>query len=54
MEDDKKLSITNVVFILMWTLFAISLFTYFMFQIQSSPDSFKDIVTIRFYSHPAQ
>lgn len=54
MEDDNKLSITTVVFILMWTLFAVSLFIYFMFQIHSSPDLFKDVVTIRFYSHPVQ
>lgn len=52
MENDKRLLISNVVFIFIWTLFAVSFFLYFAFQIYSSPESFKDVVTIRFYSHP--
>lgn len=52
MESDKRLLISNVVFILIWTLFAVYFFLYFSFQIYSSPESFNDVVTIRFYSHP--
>lgn len=54
MEDDKKLSITTVMSILIWTLFTVSLFLYFTHQVYNNPNSFKEVVTLRFYSHPIQ